>query len=82
MSSKKNSGGQQEEGHGVVHHVRGEHQQSSLDHYKMPIYKEYLNHTLGLTFIDPWSSLTLDWYIPGFGNRRSDALHRTWTRGA
>ena len=47
------SGGQQEEGHGVVHHVQGEHQQSSLDHFKMPIYKEYLNHKLGLTLSTP-----------------------------
>ena len=50
---QKNSGGQQEEGHGVVHHVQGEHHQSSLDHYEMPIYKEYLNHTLGLTLSTP-----------------------------
>ena len=33
--ANKNSGGQREEGHGVVHHVQGEHHQSSLlDHYK------------------------------------------------
>ena len=34
MSGKKISGGQREEGHGVVHHVQGEHHQSCLDHYK------------------------------------------------
>ena len=28
------SGGQQEEGHRVVHHVQGEHHKSSLGHYK------------------------------------------------
>ena len=30
---KKNSGGQQEKGHGVVHHVQGEHHQSYLLHH-------------------------------------------------
>ena len=34
MSGEKISGGQREEGHWVVHHVQGEHHQSSLDHYK------------------------------------------------
>ena len=33
--AKKISGGQQEEGHGLVHHVQEEHHQSSLfDDYK------------------------------------------------
>ena len=32
LSSKK-TGGQQEEGHGVVHHVQGEHHQSYLLHH-------------------------------------------------
>ena len=31
--AKKILGGQQEEGHGVVHHVRGEHHQSYLLHH-------------------------------------------------
>ena len=47
---QKISGGQREEAHGVVHHVQGEHNQSSLDHYKdanLP------NHTLGLTLSIP-----------------------------
>ena len=30
--SVKNEGGQQEEGHGVVYHVQGEHHQSYLLH--------------------------------------------------
>ena len=33
LSSKKNSGGQREEGHGVVHHVQWEHYQSYLLHH-------------------------------------------------
>ena len=50
--------GQWEEGHGLIQHVQGEHHQSSfLDHYTrpchMPIYKEYRNHTLGLTLSTP-----------------------------
>ena len=31
--AKQISGGQQEEGHGVVHHVQGEHHQTCLLHY-------------------------------------------------
>ena len=35
--AKKISGGQQEEGHSVVHHVQGEHHQTYLLHHnKMP----------------------------------------------
>ena len=32
LSSQNNSDGQQEEGHGVVHHVQGEHHQTSILH--------------------------------------------------
>ena len=31
--AKQISGGQREEGHGVVHHVQGEHHQTYLVHY-------------------------------------------------
>ena len=31
--AKQISGGQQEEGHGVVHHVQGEHRQTFLLHH-------------------------------------------------
>ena len=33
LSSKNNSGGQREEGHGVVHHVQGEQLQTYLLHH-------------------------------------------------
>ena len=62
---KKISGGQREEGHGVVHHVQGEHYQPYLLHHyqnasiqgrqikcRMEL-KEYLNHPLGLTLSTP-----------------------------
>ena len=41
--AKQISGGQREEGHGVVHHVQGEHHQTYLN----------LNHPLGLTLLTP-----------------------------
>ena len=52
------TGAQQEEGHGVVHHVQWEHHQSYLLHpYQnariQSIYKEYLNNLLGLTLSTP-----------------------------
>ena len=30
---------------------------------KMPMHKEYLNHTLGSDLIDPWSSFSLLLYL-------------------
>ena len=36
--AKQISGGQREEGHGVVHHVQGEHHQTNLFHHVL-VYK-------------------------------------------
>ena len=73
--AKNISGGQREVGHGVVHHVQWEHHQSYLVHpyqnasiqgrqiqcrkNQMQIYKEYLNHPLGLTLSAPGLVLIL-----------------------
>ena len=46
------SSGQREEGHGLVHHVQGEHNQSYL-FYNL---SGGFNPCLGLDLIDPWSS--------------------------
>ena len=43
------SGGQQDEEHGIVHHVLGEQHQS----YLFTIYQEDLIHALGLTLSTP-----------------------------
>ena len=57
LVQQKVSGGQQEEGHGVVHHVKGEHHQSSLlDHYKNANLKGVLKPYFRLDLIDPLSS--------------------------
>ena len=45
----KISGGQQELGHGVVHHIQGEHNLS----YFITIYQEDLIHAFGLALSTP-----------------------------
>ena len=56
--AKKISGGQQEEGHGLVHHVQGKHHQSSMfDDNKKANLKGVPKLYLRLDLIDPQSSL-------------------------